>query len=383
MYSKKVVFWSACLGMLLFGITLIVLGSIAPGLKEKLHLSEIEAGTLFSILPLGILVGSLIFGPVADRYGYKLLMIVSCLLLTAGFEGIAFTQSHGLLKAFIFLTGVSGGAINGATNALVSDISGHDKIANISLLGVFFGIGALGMPVILGILGGKEGFELIVAAVGILSLAIAVLFASIRLPLPKVTGKIEIVKVMGLFRDKVLILIAFFLFFQSSFEAIMNNWTTAYLLDYMGTSRELSLYGLSLFVTGMVIMRLITGTILRNIPAKRILIASFIFVFTGLISIKSGISAVVALTGFMLTGAGLAGGFPVMLGLVGDRYASISGTAFSFVLTVALMGNMIINYMMGIISDKAGIGNLISVAFAEMIVLTLIGTLIVLQLKKR
>ena len=55
MYNKKMVFWSACLGMLLFGIALITLGSIAPDLKEKLLLNDIAAGTLFSILPLGIL----------------------------------------------------------------------------------------------------------------------------------------------------------------------------------------------------------------------------------------------------------------------------------------------------------------------------------------
>lgn len=381
MYSKKTVFWSACLGMLLFGITLIVLGSIAPGLKEKLLLDEIEAGTLFSILPLGILVGSLVFGPVADKYGYKILMIVSCLLLSAGFEGIAFTESHGFLKAFIFLTGVSGGAINGATNALVSDISDYDKIANISLLGVAFGIGALGMPMILGMFGADARFEQIVASVGILSFCVAILFAIIRLPLPKVTGKIEISKIMSFFRDKILLLIAFFLFFQSSFEGLMNNWTTSYLLGHVGVSGELALYGLSLFVAGMVIMRLITGTILRNIPAKRILIASLVLVFLGLIAIKSGISAVLALTGFMLTGAGLASGFPVMLGFVGDRYASISGTAFSFVLTIALLGNMTINYMMGIISEKAGIGHLMTVTFAVMIVMALLGTLIITKLK--
>src|SRR4030043_779209 len=169
MYNRRVVFWSACLGMLLFGIALISLGSITPDLKEKLSLDDFAAGTLFSILPLGILTGSLLFGPVADKYGYKILIFLSCILLSAGFEGIAFTESSGLLKAAIFLIGLAGGAINGATNALVSDISDYDKTANISLLGVFFGIGALGMPLILGILGESFRFEKIVAAVGILS----------------------------------------------------------------------------------------------------------------------------------------------------------------------------------------------------------------------
>jgi MFS family permease len=380
MYNKRVVFWSACLGMLLFGIALITLGSIATDLKEKLRINDIAAGTLFSILPLGILTGSLLFGPVADKYGYKILMTVSCILLAIGFEGLALSASSGFLKAIIFLIGFSGGAINGATNALVSDISGNDKTADISLLAVFFGIGALGMPLILGILGKSISFEKIVAAVGILSFTTGILFAAINLPPPKLEQKIPVKDILAFFKDKVLMLIAFFLFFQSSFEGIMNNWTTTYLTDHLSVSPNGALYGLTLFVAGMVIMRLLTGTILKHIPVRKILIASFVFILLGLIFISSGISTGIALTGFMFVGAGLAGGFPIMLGFVGARYENLSGTAFSFVLTIALLGNMLVNYLMGIISQKYGISHMITLVFTEAIVMTILCIVIVKNL---
>jgi fucose permease len=383
MYSKRVVFWSACLGMLLFGIALITLGSIAPDLKEKLNLNDIAAGTLFSILPLGILVGSLLFGPVADKYGYKILMTVSCILLAAGFEGVAFTSSSGLLKAFIFIVGLTGGVINGATNALVSDISEYDKTANISLLGVFFGIGALGMPLVLGILGEDFSFEKTVAAVGILSFITGVIFMIIKLPPPKMAEKIPVDNLMDFFKDKVLLLIAFFLFFQSSFEGLMNNWTTTYLSDYLSVSQGEALCGLTLFVAGMVIMRLLTGTVLRYIPVSKILFASFVFILLGLICIRSGISIHVALMGFMLVGAGLAGGFPVMLGFVGARYVKLSASAFSFVLTIALLGNMLINYGMGVLSQKYGIGHLMTVTFAEVIIMVVLCLIILKQIRTK
>ena len=383
MYSKRVVFWSSCLGMLLFGIALVTLGSIAPDLKEKLLLDDIAAGTLFSILPLGILTGSLLFGPVADKYGFKILMAVSCILLSAGFEGVAFASSSGILKGFIFLIGFAGGVVNGATNALVSDISDYDKTANISLLGVFFGIGALGMPLILGILGENFRSEIIVVAVGILSFLTGIIFIINKLPPPKMTKKIPAGKILEFFKDKVLLLIALFLFFQSSFEGLMNNWTTTYLTDHLSVSQGEALYGLSLFVAGMVIMRLLTGTILRIIPVQRILITSFTFILLGLICIISRVSSGVALAGFMLVGAGLAGGFPIMLGFVGARYENFSGTAFSFVLTIALLGNMLINYCMGIISQKYGIGHLIAVTFAETIIMSILSMVILKKLNRK
>jgi FHS family glucose/mannose:H+ symporter-like MFS transporter len=382
MYNKKLVFWSACTGMFLFGVCLITLGSVVPDLKEKLALSEIDSGTLFSIMPLGILAGSLIFGPVADRYGYKLLLSVASVFLAAGFEGIAWSESAGLLRIFIFIVGLSGGVLNGATNALVSDISEHDKGANLSLLGVFFGIGALGMPLLLGILRDTFSFEVIVAAVGIISFAAGVFFILIKFPLPKQAGGFNLSAVGGLFKDPVLLLIAFFLFFQSSFEGIINNWTTSYLTGRRSAEPSQALYGLSLFVAGMVIMRLLIGTLLRNVGLKRLLGASFAMILFGLILLKTGSSLTSALMGLMVLGAGLAAGFPVMLGFTGERYKELSGTAFSFVLAVGLLGNMFFNYCMGIISQNYGIGHLTTVALGEALALGVLCIVILRKLKR-
>jgi MFS family permease len=91
----------------------------------------------------------------------------------AGFEGIANSHSLDLLKVCIYIFGVSGGIINGATNAVVSDISAEHKGANLSLLGVFFGLGALGMPLVLGILSKRISSFYIVAIVGWITLAVA------------------------------------------------------------------------------------------------------------------------------------------------------------------------------------------------------------------
>jgi len=368
--------------MLLFGVALITLGSIATDLKYKLGMSEIETGTLFSILPFGILIGSFVFGPVADRYGYKLLLTITCIFLAAGFEGVAFSTSSILLKSSIFLIGLSGGVLNGATNALVSDISDSDRTANISLLGVFFGIGALGIPVLLSSLGKSLGYEKIVASVGVISLLGTLVFAVIKLPPPKIAHHVPFSRIIGFFSDKVLILIAFFLFFQSSYEGLMNNWTTSYLSDHLSLSQGRALLGLSLFVAGMVVMRLLTGLLIRNIEPAKLLSISFILLITGIVLLELILPSDLAPAGFFLIGTGLANGFPVMLGLAGERYEKVSGTAFSFVLTIALLGNMMINYLMGFISEKAGIGNMITVISAVTLVMIILGVYIFRNYKK-
>jgi len=372
MYNRKIVFWAACIGILFFGMDITTLGSVKHSLEQKYLLDEIASGTLFSILPFGIVTGSLLFGPFCDKYGYKVLLAITCLSMFAGFEGIAYSPTQALLKLSIFLFGIGGGAINGATNALVSDISEKNKGANLSLLGVFYGIGALGMPFLLGILENKFNYEVVLSVIGWAALAVGIFFLITKFPPPKQAQHFPVAKSFALFRDSFLILIAFFLFCQSSFEAIINNWTTTYLSSRLRLPQNKALYALSLFVVGMTVMRLLLGSVFRNTPLKKMWIGAFSMIFLGLIFLFIGKYFFLSIAGLILLGGGLAVGFPLMLGLVGECYKEISGTAFSFVFVIALLGNVLINYGMGIVAQVYGIQHLITVSFIELIVMVIL-----------
>lgn len=55
--------------------------------------------------------------------------------------------------------------------------------------------------------------------------------------------------------------------------------------------------------------------------------------------------------GLIFIGFGLSAGFPIVLGMVGDRFPSWTGTAFGVVFSIALTGNMVINYLMGVVAE--------------------------------
>jgi len=363
-YKRNLVFAACCFGMLLFGISLITLGAVAPDLKQKFLLDGKGSGTLFSILPVGILAGSLLFGPVCDRYGYKFLFIFACLGMFAGFEGIAYAASLNTLKICIWLFGVGGGIINGATNALVADISVKNKGADLSLLGVFFGIGALGMPLVLGLLSKSHTAFQFLGAVAWLAFAAGIFYLFLRFPPSKQSSGSAGIKWNRLF-NPLLLLISFFLFFQSSLEAIINNWTTTYLDSQGILVKSMALYALSFHIVGMILMRLLTGSVFRSVSHRKIMWACLLLLFAGIGLMQSGASRAVIITGLFLSGAGLAGGFPIMLGFVGEQFAELSGTAFSFAFTIALIGNMLINYGMGVVVHQYGVQQLTTVCYAE------------------
>ena len=365
MYNRKQIFIAACLGMLMFGMALITLGSVQPSLREKFSLDDAGSGTLFSIMPIGILMGSLVFGPACDKYGYKIVLSLSGLLFCLGIEGIAFAATLPLLKFCIFLFGLGGGAINGATNAVVSDISKTEKGANLSLLGIFFGLGSLGMPLLIGLLKDRVGFDVILGTVGFFTFIITIFFLLLRFPEPKQKQGFPLRKSLTLIGDKILLLIAFFLFFQSSFEAIVNNWTPLYLVDQLKVDTADAILALTMYVAGLTGMRILLGSVFRKMDGIKIMFVSLFSILAGLILLKLSNALPSAIYGLILLGVGLSAGFPIMLGFVGSRFAQLSGTAFSIVLVIALLGNILINYIAGIVADKFGINSILNLAFIE------------------
>ena len=92
-YSKILVFTASCVVIFIFGISLITLGATLPQLSSEYALSEIDKGTLASMLPIGILIGSLVFGPIVDRYSYKYFLATNVFLILLGFLLISFSNS--------------------------------------------------------------------------------------------------------------------------------------------------------------------------------------------------------------------------------------------------------------------------------------------------
>jgi MFS transporter, FHS family, glucose/mannose:H+ symporter len=364
MYKRNQVFAAACTGLFLFGMTLITLGSILPSLKSKLVADGSNTGILTFILPTGILAGSLIFGPIVDRHGYKLLLIFSVLISALAFEGLAFSGSLPLLCVCIFFAGFGGGIINGGTNALVADISGENKGANLSLLGVFFGIGAFGLPLVLGILSKHFHYTTILSGAGFLMLIPVIYFLFIRFPMPKQAQGFPLKEGIKLLKEPALLLTGFFLFFESGVESLINNWTTTFLQDKIKTSNEDALYALSFSLIGLTIARLLLGGLLKRISSFVALMVSLLLIAAGSFILLYTSSYNLAFASLIITGIGLAAGFPVILGYIGQLYASLSGTAFSIAIVIALTGNILLNYMFGIIADRYTISHLPKIIIA-------------------
>ena len=371
MKNRKIAFISVFTGIFLFGVSMVIIGSTLSLLRERFGMSDIEAGGLFSILPFGLLVGSVTFGPVADKYGYRWVLTVAGLFLSLGFFGIAHAGSLFVLRSCIFLFGIGGGVINGASSALVSDLSVNEhKITNLIWLGAFFGVGAFVTPIILSVIE-KTYYTLVIDVAGVLSLLIAILFAVIAYPVTVQKDKISFKLIPVFVKNRLFMALCFYLFFQSSFEAIVNNWTVSFFVD-LRVGENKALLAFSSSVLGMILMRVLTGSILRNLSFNRLMTLALAFLGVGLIILFVPAPFYFKATGMFFIGAGLAPGFPVMLGSAGELFKEVSATAFSFAMLIALIGNTLINYITGVLTEKFGMGVFPYVIMTEIVALLLL-----------
>ena len=353
MKNKTIAFIANFTGIFLFGISMVIIGSILPVLKSRFGMTDIEAGGLFTILPIGLLIGSVLFGPIVDKFGYRGVLSVASLFLAIGFLGIAHAPSIFLLTVCIFFFGIGGGTINGATSALVSDLSeGKAKIINLNWLGMFYGVGAFSMPLVLSLISDNK-LVVVLNVAAILSLLSGVIFLLIKYPLTVEKEKVTLKVIPTFVKNKLFMTITFYLFFQSAFEAIVNNWSVSYFIDTLGIEQGKALVALSYSVLGLIVMRLLIGSVLKNLNHNKLIFLSLLLFVLG--------SAGLLMNGYLFNsigmfvlGAGLAPGFPVMLGIVGEMFKEVSGTAFSFAMFIALIGNTIINYTTGLLTNYYG-----------------------------
>ncbi|MEL5893791.1 MFS transporter [Bacteroides sp. GD17] len=357
-YHKNLVFTAACIGMCFFGVSMITLGAVLPSLITKLDLSGLQTTSLVTFLPLGMLVGSLIFGPIVDRFGHKALLVPSCIIVLLGMEGLAFFENIPLLQASIVGIGLGGGILNGETNALVADISGEaEKGSKLSFLGMFYGLGALGIPMLLGALAKYYTFETILQGIGVLMLAGILFCIPVRFPAPKQAQGFPIKEGLGLLKESSLLLLSFILFFQSGIEGVCNNWSTSYFGQMTDIPADRALIALTCMVAGLTVARMLQVVVFKKVKPETVLPYSLTLTAIGFCLLAFSPDFIRAAIGMAIVGAGLSATYPVILSVLGNRYPSLSGTAFSVALAIALVGQTTMNGLMGVVSQRPdGIG---------------------------
>ena len=346
-YSTSKVFAAACAGMAFFGVTMLSLAPILGPPNESVQ----GANALPSTMSIGIILGTILFGPVVDKFGYKWLLIIASVMALAGIQGLAHFQDIAFLHTSIAMLGFGGGILNGLTNALVSDIYDDDKRGGrLGILGACYCLGALLWTLLNYFI---PDYRLPLNTMSVIMLLCILFFCFIAFPQAKEQESVSFQKTLGLLKYPALVMFAVVLFFQSGFEGVSGSFTVSYLDKYCQIDNATATLSMTWFTIGMLAGRLPLGYITKHLKDLGTLYLYLLTALTGVVLFYLyGNNVNMVYVAMTLIGFGVGATFPVVLNYIGSTFRTQSGTAFSIALFIALCGQSIMNRLTGWVFDN-------------------------------
>jgi len=109
--SKSMIFFFGALGGLLFGYDTGVIAGAQIFIQEELKLNESQIGFVVSAVLMGAVVGAILISPLADKYGRKIMMMVTAFIFFIGAIGCGLAPDVTILNISRLFLGVAvGGA---------------------------------------------------------------------------------------------------------------------------------------------------------------------------------------------------------------------------------------------------------------------------------
>ena len=133
------------------GISVAAIGPVLPELARNTQSSLSTVGAIFTAIFLGALLAQLTTGPVSDRFGQKIMLLVGAGLAGLGMLLFTFSQSLWMVLLFAFIGGFGHGAADLSGVILVARVFARRSVAAVNLLNFFYGVGAFVGPALVGL----------------------------------------------------------------------------------------------------------------------------------------------------------------------------------------------------------------------------------------
>ncbi len=337
------------------GMLALSIGSLMPFIRDARGLDYTFCGLLVSLHSVGNFLSSFFAGTFAVAIGRK-----RSILLFNAFFAIAYLliilggNNFCLVLAFL-MTGLARGATSNFCNTVVNNLA-PGKAGIINGLHAMFSIGAFAFPILLTVITAPGAANWIYAGVFMLVMGILSWTLYFLIPVENAvqSKKEEKKSTFGFFKEPMFILCTATMFFYLCAEQGVIGWMVTYFKDTGLLDASLSQITASVLWIMILAGRLTTAVLstkIKKATLLRIMGIGLVLFFIILITGKSTPWIVFGIMGF---GYSMAGIYPTTVSFAGHIIQKYP-IAWSFMLTMASVGSIVMPSVIGKIAETSGI----------------------------
>jgi fucose permease len=393
----------AFLGIFVYGLLAALPGSVLPTLERNQFLpTDSAVGTFLLINAVGAVLAYAVSGPIIDRIGTKVALLVGSICVIGSMIGFALivtrvqaTSALILILGCSLVLGFGANAIVASGHALVAEVADTWRNSALNLLDICFGLGLASLPLVVQALQRQGGLELIFWSLSALTIVLLLLIVTSRFPVAAQSHSSETREAGSLFSNPSFLLLALALFMYVGAEVSVGKWVVTFMerdasiLASQGVSAAnlevmsrmspdvlnkffeadpigvgiagYALRTLSLFAMALLVGRLVSSLLLGILRVNSFLLmtaGSLLTTVSLLIAFTASLSGTVRL-GLIAAGFGMGPIFPTSVGLASVMNPRIAGSAMSWVMGVGFAGLLVIPPAVGYVSSAVGgsVGN--------------------------
>ncbi|MBM4480217.1 MFS transporter [Rhodococcus hoagii] len=310
-----------------------------PAIEDRTNIAHSTLGSLLLLLALGAIAGMQLAGPLADRYGSRLLVALSGILLSIAVIGPGLASTAWQLGLALLVFGFGNGALDVSMN---SQAVLTEREYGRPIMSAFHGMFSIG-----GVVGSLVGAVTIgagwspavtLAASSVLGLA-AVALCTARLlppsahPQPEPHGQ----RRRGRYSPRVLALgaVAFALMLA---EGVANDWSTLQVKEHLDVPASVATLAFGAFSLTMTVGRFTADRVSSALGPVAVVRYGTLIAAAGMATVVVSPWLPTTLLGWALFGLGLSGCVPQIFTAAGNLGAGAAGANMSRVVGMGYIG---------------------------------------------
>ncbi len=352
--SRHAVRRLACVGLLAIGLIASAPGPALPGIRDTFHVTLGELGLLQVVSSSGYLLSAFVAGVMADHLGARRVLLAAVGALLAGVAGFVTTSAWSVALVGCTLLGCGAGGLDGLVNALVNEHSGDARGADLNVTHGFFGVGAVGGPLLGGFLLASGFSWRSVYAAGALATAATGVIAW-RLRLGRVRSADAAAPSLSVLLTPVVALLAVVLCLYVGVELSVGTWAFTHLQTAFGAGDAAAGTATALFWAGIMVGRFAMGTIGARIGPHRLIVGNAVAAAAALACMVLAPTLVLAVVALTIFGVAIANIFPAVIAVAGEAYPHALGTVTGALIATGGVGAAIFPWLTGVVAEGHGL----------------------------